>query len=209
MTIAISEEQVEREDGWLIVKRDLYFRPECSGYTGFRDEAGRYTRDFAKQYEDPDHQIIHESEAPEFRKSTYSDLLIEHLIRQRNEARAALEAAALGGAGDAGAVAWRYRYENEDDKWTTWRFSREPVHCDPDMQVEPLYTSPTAAGIAAPPAASADVVRALEAIVALKNDGFAIMEARNIARNTLRALTPPVAGESPAAPSGIESGGGA
>lgn len=31
-----------RDDGWLLLKRGLYWRPNSSGYTGVKSEAGRY-----------------------------------------------------------------------------------------------------------------------------------------------------------------------
>lgn len=83
--MTISEDMVERSDEWLIVKRDLYFMPDCRGYTGIRDQAGRYTHEFAKGYESEGTTIVHLSEAPEFREAAYSDLVIKHLIQQRGE----------------------------------------------------------------------------------------------------------------------------
>lgn len=80
-------------DEWLLVKRDLYFRPGCKGYTGIRDEAGRYSYDFARSYENSETSMVHVSEAPEFRATAFSDLVVAHLIKQRDEVRAALTAA--------------------------------------------------------------------------------------------------------------------
>lgn len=79
-------------EAWLIVKRDLYFRPDCCGYTGIRDEAGRYTHDFAKGYEGEGVSIVRLADAPEFREAAFHDLVIKHIIRQRKDARAAAPA---------------------------------------------------------------------------------------------------------------------
>lgn len=46
-------------------------------------------------------------------------------------------------------VAWRYRYENEPDKFTTWYLSKKTMRCDPDMQVEPLYAAPASGDVRA------------------------------------------------------------
>ena len=89
---AASAEALEaaRSEPWLLIKRDLYERPNRMGYTGFRDEAGRYSFDeavaHAKHY-GLDH-AVRLSEADEFRASAYSDLVINHLTKQRDEAKA-------------------------------------------------------------------------------------------------------------------------
>ncbi|WP_398480905.1 hypothetical protein [Tardiphaga sp.] len=96
---------VEQTEGWLIVKRDLYYAPDCRGYTGFRDRAGRYDLAFARAHEGHGCTIAHESAAPEFRQAAYSDKVIEHLIEQRDEARAERDAAARDMRGRCKAVA--------------------------------------------------------------------------------------------------------
>lgn len=74
------------EDAWLIVKRGLFFRPNCQGYTGIRDEAGRYSEEVARNY-GGECSAIHAEEAPEFMPAAYSDLVIKHLTLQRDELR--------------------------------------------------------------------------------------------------------------------------
>jgi hypothetical protein len=71
-------------DDWLIMKRGLFFRPDCKGYTGIRDEAGRYSELIAKSYAVHGGCIImRASEAPEFTPEVYQDLVVKHLIMQR------------------------------------------------------------------------------------------------------------------------------
>jgi hypothetical protein len=84
---------------WLIVKRQLYFRPDCKGYTGIKDEAGRYPFEFAKDYDRGECKIIREEDGPEFMPAAYNDLVINHLTKQRDEARA--EVARLSAAAQA------------------------------------------------------------------------------------------------------------
>lgn len=83
------------DDAFLIVKRGLYFRPNCQGYTGIRDEAGRYSHAAAQSHaEHGECTIVLASEAPEFMPLAYNDLVIKHLTKQRDEALAALNAVA-------------------------------------------------------------------------------------------------------------------
>lgn len=135
----------EHAEGWLIVKRDLYYRPESKGYTGIRDEAGRFPYAIAKDCQTHGCSIVHESEAPEFREATYDDLIIKHLIKQRDEARAALTAA----LGDA--VAWmvewdeggehvRQFYKDEDTaNLVKWNVRSYKVGVADPAKVTPLY----------------------------------------------------------------------
>jgi hypothetical protein len=69
------------EELYLIVKRDLYYRPEAQGYTGIKDHAGRWPLAEAKRHESPDAgvTIIAESEAPEYTGSCFDDLKAAHL----------------------------------------------------------------------------------------------------------------------------------
>jgi hypothetical protein len=79
--------------GWLIVKRDLYYRPDARGYTGIRDHAGRYSWEEAANHVGHGCTIVHESVAPEFRKAAHLDIVIDILLKQRTEARSERDAA--------------------------------------------------------------------------------------------------------------------
>lgn len=80
---------------FLIVKRDLYYRPNDCGYTGIKDHAGRYTlEEVAVRFpnmESP-HQdgtsFVAEEDAPEFTKACFWDLKLDHVTKQRDDARA-------------------------------------------------------------------------------------------------------------------------
>ena len=80
-----TEKDMERPDEWLLIKRDLYWRPNSSGYTGLRDEAGRYTYAEASPRCNGGVSMVHISEAPEFRAAVWDDLLVAHLLKQRSE----------------------------------------------------------------------------------------------------------------------------
>lgn len=74
------------KDVWLLIKRDLYERPNHQGYTGIRDEAGRYSFDDAVKHA-KHHGLDHAvrlSEATEFRAAAFHDLVIAHLTKQRD-----------------------------------------------------------------------------------------------------------------------------
>lgn len=76
---------------YLLMKRDLYYRPDNRGYTGIRDKAGRYFETDAL----PDCGVtaIHEDDAPEFSKACFDDLARDHL--QEKVAAQAAEIARL------------------------------------------------------------------------------------------------------------------
>jgi len=79
----------EAEGGeWLIVKRDLYYRPNACGYTGIRDNAGRYSYAEAKSHvypHDEEVTMVRLEDAPEITKACFSDLAIKHLQEKRYE----------------------------------------------------------------------------------------------------------------------------
>lgn len=79
-------------EDWVIIKRGLFFRPDSRGYTGIRDEAGRYTEEKARQHAEHGCGIMLASEAPEFMPAAFSDLVINHLSDQRDTMRKTLEA---------------------------------------------------------------------------------------------------------------------
>ena len=86
------------EDAWLIVKRDLYYRPQGQGYTGIRDNAGRYTHEEALAHHNPEsgESIVRLADAPEFTKSCWDDVARKHLQGKIDR----LRAAARGGNAD-------------------------------------------------------------------------------------------------------------
>ncbi|MFG1260092.1 hypothetical protein V5F79_22450 [Xanthobacter flavus] len=78
------------DEKWLLIKRDLYERPDRCGYTGIRDCAGRYSKEVAERHmahHGPD-SAVREEDAPEFRAAAFNDLVIAHLTKQRDTAHA-------------------------------------------------------------------------------------------------------------------------
>lgn len=76
---------------YLIMKRGLYECPNHQGYTGIRDHAGRYSLVEAKDSADHsggDVTMVHEDQAQEFLPAAWSDLVIKHLLGQRDVLRA-------------------------------------------------------------------------------------------------------------------------
>lgn len=61
---------------FLLVKRGLYYRPGNAGYTGIRDNAGRYPASCASPADGV--TAIHESEAPVFATACFHDLATAH-----------------------------------------------------------------------------------------------------------------------------------
>jgi len=96
-------------DEWLIVKRELYFRPDCQGYTGIRDDAGRYTYGVAKSYADHGCSMVKLSDAPEFSKACYPDLAAAHMQKQRE--------AALGYATRLATCLWETHWKAASPDW--------------------------------------------------------------------------------------------
>lgn len=136
------------EDAWLIVKRGLYFRPDCKGYTGIKDEAGRYSYEFAKDYDRGECKIIRETDGPEFMPDAYDDLVIKHLTKQRDELRAEVER--LNGAAQAAPepLAWRWN-TRADQRWRVTIKRPIPNDLTAFDKIEPLYAAspaPTASG---------------------------------------------------------------
>jgi hypothetical protein len=82
------------ETGWLLIKRDLYWRPDAMGYTGLKSIAGRYTYEEAHAWCDHGRsnevKMIHESEAPEVRASCYSDIRDKYYLEELARLRTAL-----------------------------------------------------------------------------------------------------------------------
>jgi|GEM_PF-3859138 len=71
---------------FLIVKRDLYYKPNARGYTGIKDNAGRYTLDeVAALFPNRDSgqqdgiSFIPEDEAPDYSPACFHDVKADHL----------------------------------------------------------------------------------------------------------------------------------
>jgi hypothetical protein len=73
---------------WLLVKRGLYYRPEGIGYTGIRDNAGRYSREEAESTIGPEVTMVRLEDAPEFTDACFEDLARDHLRKQLDAALA-------------------------------------------------------------------------------------------------------------------------
>lgn len=76
---------------WLLMKRDLYERPGHMGYTGIRDNAGRFAEEDAKSsVGDGGYGVtmIRLENAPEFTSACFDDLARDHLARKRDDALA-------------------------------------------------------------------------------------------------------------------------
>lgn len=71
---------------YLLVKRGLYYRPNNAGYTGIRNEAGRY--DESDAYPDGGVTAVHESEAPYFAPACWNDVKVSHLMKLLGEVKA-------------------------------------------------------------------------------------------------------------------------
>lgn len=68
---------------WLLVKRDLYYRPGSIGYTGIRDNAGRFSHEEASKIAGNEVSMVRLEDAPEFTNACFDDLARNHLIKQR------------------------------------------------------------------------------------------------------------------------------
>jgi len=83
-------------DQFLIEKSGLYYRPESRGYTGIKDEAGRYSFDEAVQIVGPNGperpqdglSMWAEADAPDYSPACYWDLKLRHQTRKECEAEA-------------------------------------------------------------------------------------------------------------------------
>jgi len=99
----------ERTDAHLIEKRGLYYRPDSAGYTGLKEDAGRYTlEEVAIHFPNTDSPnqdgmtFYHEDDAPEYSASCAWDVKLVHkACKEEREHALALVAAAYQDAGDA------------------------------------------------------------------------------------------------------------
>lgn len=71
-------------DGYLLVKRGLYYRPNAMGYTGLKVNAGRYTRAQAEDHADPISgvTVMHESIAPLIAPKCFDDVARDYLLHR-------------------------------------------------------------------------------------------------------------------------------
>ncbi len=89
---------------YLLIKRDLYWRPNSQGYTGIRSEAGRYSQSEAASRVGDGVTMVLASEAPEYSSGCDLGIKANRLLVQRDELLAALKSA-VKVAGDA-ATEW-------------------------------------------------------------------------------------------------------
>lgn len=69
---------------WMLLKRGLFYRPNNCGYTGIRDEAGRYSKEDADNHLAAGGVAMREADAPEFLPAAFDDLVVKHLTAQRD-----------------------------------------------------------------------------------------------------------------------------
>lgn len=76
----------DTEQKFLILKRDLYYKPDGKGYTGIKEHAGRYSLDeVAVHFPNMESRnqdgmsFISEEDAPEFSKACWEEVKIAHL----------------------------------------------------------------------------------------------------------------------------------
>lgn len=85
-------EGVTPADGWVLIKRGLYWRPNAQGYTGILAQAGIYTDEDSAAYLDEGVTRMRFSEAAEVAKATFIDIERDYwrdlCLRQRETGRA-------------------------------------------------------------------------------------------------------------------------
>jgi hypothetical protein len=82
------------EPKWLLVKRGLYYRPNSHGYTGIKDDAGRFEEAYAQNHcRDTDVTMIREDRAPEYSSACFPDVMADHVQRKFARLQAELDAA--------------------------------------------------------------------------------------------------------------------
>lgn len=67
------------EPRYLLLKRGLYYRPNNQGYTGIKENAGRYTKAEGDALADCGVTAVHEDDADEFSAACYHDVARAHL----------------------------------------------------------------------------------------------------------------------------------
>lgn len=81
------------DDGYLLIKRGLYYRPNSMGYTGLKVNAGRYSKSQADDHEDPISgvSVMHESIAPLIAPKCFDDIARDYLLHRLTVAEEALQ----------------------------------------------------------------------------------------------------------------------
>lgn len=83
---------------YLLIKRDLYWRPNARGYTGLKSDAGRYTLVDAQKYSNSGVTMLHEDEAADISRGCFQDIAdkwrAEEITRLRAENKKLQEAVA-------------------------------------------------------------------------------------------------------------------
>lgn len=72
---------------YLLVKRGLYYCPDNRGYTGIKDNAGRYEKDFANGLNEV--TAIHIKDAPDYSEACFEDIKFKHLSDKYEQSTAA------------------------------------------------------------------------------------------------------------------------
>lgn len=83
-------------DLFLILKRGLYYRPDSAGYTGLKDDAGRYSRAEADRITHPNGPegprdgmtFIAEGAAPERSDGCFQEVKMQHMAVKDRRVRA-------------------------------------------------------------------------------------------------------------------------
>lgn len=79
------------EPRYLLLKRGLYYRPNNQGYTGIKENAGRYTQAEGDALADCGVTAIHEDEADQFSAACYHDVARAHLKAKLAQAKAEID----------------------------------------------------------------------------------------------------------------------
>lgn len=69
------------EERYLLVKEGLYYRPNSNGYTGIKDEAGRFPASRASEADGI--EAIHEDDAPDYSAACWDDVKAKHQAKRR------------------------------------------------------------------------------------------------------------------------------
>ncbi len=81
------------ENGWVLIKRGLYWRPNAQGYTGILAQAGLYSDEDSASRARPDEGVTRMPfrEAAEVAKATFDDIAADYWREETMRLREALE----------------------------------------------------------------------------------------------------------------------